>query len=96
MEASCPCDLDLEPITVHRTKIRKARKGHKCDECGADIKRGDHYHVHTGRCDGSWFTVKNCKECEQIREDYGCRCIGDLDTMVHECLGVHINRLPED
>lgn len=92
MEDACVCDIDLDPITCHTHTSHKARKEHKCGECGATIKKGEQYHVHNGLCDGSWFRIKNCKECEQIRADYGCRCIGDLDTVVHECLGVHINR----
>jgi len=94
MESSCSCDIDLEPIVCGEHSIPRARKDHVCSECGAAIKKGELYHVHKGLCDGSWFTVKNCEQCEQIRKDYGCGCIGDLNTVVTECLGIGINEEP--
>lgn len=89
---ACSCDYDFEPIKMHRTKKRRARKCHMCEECGSEIVVGESYYVHTGFLDGSWFTLKNCAACERIRDDYGCGCIGDLDTVINESLGVWINR----
>lgn len=77
---------------MHRVKLRKARKAHVCGECGAEIAAGEDYYVHTGLLDGSWLTLKNCLACEQIRDDYGCGCVGDLDNVILESLGVWINR----
>jgi len=94
METSCSCYIDFEPITCGEHHTPKARKDHKCYECGAEIKKGERYHVHTGLCDGHWFRVKNCNQCEQIREDYGCGCIGELNMVVKECLGIGINEEP--
>jgi hypothetical protein len=95
MEKGCYCDLGLEPIYPSMHLTPKARKDHKCDECGGEIPKGTVYHVHKGLCDGRWLHVKNCQACEAIRDDYGCGCIGELDEVVSECLGVHINRLPD-
>lgn len=96
MEAGCYCDLGYDPITVHSHTNPTARKDHKCGECGADILKGEKYHVHTGRCDDHWFRLKNCEQCEQIRDDYGCGIFGDLDMVIKECLGIGINQDPED
>lgn len=96
MESACSCSLDLEPIYPYTHLTPTARKEHTCDECGGTIKKGEKYHIHKGLCDGSWMQVKNCEQCETIRDDYGCGSIGGLDEAVYECLGVRINHLPED
>jgi len=97
MESGCSCSIgDFEPITCHDITNPKAIKEHKCDECGGLIKKGEKYYVHKGLCDGDWFRIKNCDACESIRHDYGCGAIGGLDDIVFECLGVHINEVPED
>lgn len=96
MESACSCYVDLEPICPYTHLTPRARKEHTCDECGGMIKKGEQYHIHKGRCDGDWMQVKNCEQCETIRDDYGCGCIGGLDEAVYECLGIHINALPEE
>ncbi len=50
----------METISV---KTVKARKGHTCDLCGRDIKKGDEYEVQTNKCGGTLYTWKNCLVC---------------------------------
>ena len=47
-----------------RAKTVKARKGHTCDMCGRDIKKGDEYEVQTNKCDGTLYIWKNCLVCQ--------------------------------
>ena len=46
---------------------RVARKGHRCDECGSTIQKGEPYLYVTGISDGP-FTHKECQYCQRDRE----------------------------
>ena len=48
-------------------KIRKARKKHKCGECGDEIQPGHSYEHARGLFDGVFFTSKTCRPCLEIR-----------------------------
>lgn len=56
----------------------KARKEHRCCECGGIIGIGEIYHRYHGVFDGSGFTYKMCPECDQLRT------IIDVDTPSYE------------
>lgn len=57
------CFRDTEPCDLYFETVRKARKSHRCNECGDDISRGDRYrHVH-GVFQRSWFRHKECRRC---------------------------------
>ena len=45
---SCTCTIDEwdgEPSEFHHVVVMKARKSHKCYECGGEIKKGDKYEL---------------------------------------------------
>jgi hypothetical protein len=44
----------------------KARKDHKCDECGSFIRKGVVYHKQTGIFDNEPYTWKVHKDCAQL------------------------------
>jgi hypothetical protein len=48
--------------------VRKARKEHKCTECGSVIKKGEEYEYISGMWDGTWDFFKTCQDCIDIRE----------------------------
>jgi hypothetical protein len=57
----------------------KARKGHKCVECGGTIVAGEVYHKVNFVFDGSAGTYKECDRCESVRNrvaeierEHGC------------------------
>ena len=50
----------------------KARKEHRCCECGDTIKRRDIYENSTGKWDGSFLIYKTCLICREIREGLYC------------------------
>lgn len=52
--------------------MRRARKAHKCCECGDPIAAGDLYHYASGNSDGDFFTAKTCASCEEIRKAFCC------------------------
>ena len=70
IECTCEHLSDGEGPSVVRECIRKARKSHRCDECGGEIAPGSLYEHVTGCWDGRWVTHKTCMICRQIRQDF--------------------------
>lgn len=62
------CYCDYEPPSVYSKETRKARKEHKCAECGTLIKRGDKYEYVFGVWDGTVDYIKTCGQCVDLRE----------------------------
>lgn len=59
-----------EPFDVCSAKTVRARKEHRCCECGDPISVGDlHEHVR-GLCDGAWGSWRTCARCLNVRTDY--------------------------
>jgi len=66
----CACvDFDVE-AEFFSEKIVKARKHHKCVECGKGINPGERYETATGKWDGDIHTNKTCMICRAIRNDH--------------------------
>jgi hypothetical protein len=45
-------------------RVVKARKPHKCTECGGAIGVAEQYHHYSGKFDGHFFVEKICRRCE--------------------------------
>jgi hypothetical protein len=58
-----------EMPTVYGLDTPKARKTHKCLECGGIIAIGERYFKHHGIWAGSAETFKVCAECEALRKE---------------------------
>lgn len=70
------CSCDLVNPDVFRSTIRKARKQHKCCECGATIQPSSKYVDIFGVWDGEPGSYKQCLECSEI---------GDRLTKENDC-----------
>lgn len=65
---SCSCE-DGEPLDILSQQIIRARKSHRCFECGREIHAGDQYEKIKGvDCDGH-STFKTCLFCARVRDD---------------------------
>ncbi|CAJ5442576.1 Uncharacterised protein [Burkholderia pseudomallei] len=64
--SECYCDHEMPSVYVRET--RKARKEHKCDECGSKIKPGQQYEHTFGIWDGHQDRIKTCERCVGMRE----------------------------
>lgn len=53
-------------------KIRRARKQHRCGECGEAIVVGVQYEYASGIWDGSASSHKTCMSCVEIRNHFSC------------------------
>lgn len=56
----------------YKSKIIKARKDHICYECGEPILKGDSYERVTAKWDRDIDTIKTCRNCLSIREEFFC------------------------
>ena len=79
---------------------RKARKDHRCYECGELIKRGEIYEEVTGIWDGRPDRFRTCRACLSVREALFCKswCHGgiweDLYNHIDYCAGkIDLNKL---
>lgn len=50
----------------------RAKKPHRCCECGRDIAVGETYHRATGKSHGVLFTEATCAPCAEIRQVFSC------------------------
>lgn len=55
-----------EMPSAYSEKTRKARKEHKCCECGETIKKGAEYQYTSGVWDGRPDSFKQCINCAEI------------------------------
>ena len=65
MTYDCSCDYD--PPSVFSSKMVKARKQHRCDECRRRISAGERYSYVFGVWDGYANSFHICANCEEIR-----------------------------
>lgn len=63
---SCACDYDHPEFYVR--SLPRARKCHKCCECGMTIETGETYERVTGLWEGTPATMKTCVDCYSLRE----------------------------
>jgi hypothetical protein len=50
----------------------KARKEHRCEECGRAIVAGETYQKVAGKFDGEFYCDKTCCQCAEIRDAFSC------------------------
>lgn len=89
MSLACDCGDDGY-AELYQSTMRKARKEHRCRECGNTIKPGEMYEYTVIVFDGDFSTKKTCEKCSDLAEslaDLGfCWEEGDLATAYREYL----------
>ncbi len=72
MDCSCVLvDTDFDSVKI-RVKVQKARKEHKCGECGKTIETKEFYENYVGKSEGELFQQKTCLDCVSIRTSFFC------------------------
>lgn len=99
----CYCDYDTEgPSAFSESKV-KARKNHKCSECGGAILVGETYQKTWGVWDSEVRTYKCCADCLEMQAwaeaHVKCMCwvygkthltmLDVMDEWDHECPGLY-------
>ncbi|MEO5368506.1 MAG: hypothetical protein H7833_00360 [Magnetococcus sp. DMHC-1] len=80
---------DFEMPTLYNCERVKARKQHKCCECGKIIDIGSFYHVESGLWDGEFERYRTCGFCFEVRnfvasiDVVGCFCYGSLGDEIN-------------
>lgn len=87
---SCYCDTEQPSFYV--AEERKARKPHKCCECGHVIAPGETYEHVSGKWDGYIGCFHTCVKCADLRDAVagfaGCFNHGGLADEYYEYLNV--------
>lgn len=65
---SIDCYCDYEPVTIYSASTPRARKEHRCDECGTKIKPGEQYENVFAVWEGYPSTYKTCERCYDLRQ----------------------------
>lgn len=56
------------PVVYHMNP-RRARKEHRCCECGGKIAKGETYNYHSGVWDNQGRSFKVCVDCDRLRDE---------------------------
>jgi hypothetical protein len=62
MTSDCYCDYDYPPAFYSST-MRRARKEHRCYECGRLIAKGDDYEDLSAKWDDVIQRIRTCHRC---------------------------------
>lgn len=79
---SCSCDYERPEFFSEQTV--RARKHHRCNECGGTIQPGEQYEAVAGKWDGRFMTSATCPDCLGLREHIRahvpcfCWCYGEM------------------
>ena len=77
--------------TVLRESRQKAKKEHRCRECGRVIQIGELYLYEAMLEPDGWFCDhKTCRHCERVREWLVRTCGGFVYDMIREDLSEHV------
>jgi hypothetical protein len=99
---SFDCYCDYEQPTFSSVTKPRARKLHRCEECGGKIKPGERYERSSGMWDGSISTFCTCERCHDIRvwltNNLPCFCLahGGMFEEAEESIREAQDRAPEE
>ena len=99
MSQCCCIEVDYCESDFSKTKLVKARKGHKCVECHEIIKIGSLHEVVSGRWDTEMSRFRTCARCANVRDEYfSCGWyIGNMVEDFKECFGFDYTKgIPKD
>ncbi len=101
MTIDCSCDDYDRPEFYVATQPR-ARKQHRCDECGGSIKFGERYERVSAKWDSYVQKFCTCERCYDLRvwvkNNVPCLCImhGDMNEEMRNAIDDAWWRAPEE
>ena len=90
----CMYDGYGDSPTVSSHRQHRARKAHKCVECGRDIVVGEMYHYDFQIYEGWPFTSHTCKHCRVAQSWLIRECGGYMIKGTWEDIAEHIREYP--
>lgn len=96
----CSCDWDAVYPDFYTVNYRKARKPHRCSECGIQINPGEKYRYITGKWDGTIGSFHTCNPCVDaaayMAEHSDCWCpnFGEMYQAIHDEITEHGEPVP--
>lgn len=87
---------DCEPWKVCRQENRRARKQHRCTECGRTIQTGERYSCITGLAEDHWQRFRICNHCLAAGRWLDIMCSGWPLTMLCDELREHSEEFQSD
>lgn len=85
---------DADRVEMLQSGQRKARKEHRCDECGRTITVGEFYLYEGGVFEGDLQVYKTCAHCLVGRKWLWDNCGGHIFTQVCEEIQEHAQEYP--
>lgn len=77
----CVFDSHTDAPSCWQTKIRKARREHRCSECREVIPIGARYHYASGVWDSRAHSFKTCLSCIEIQAHFSVACDGSRPVL---------------
>lgn len=102
MSAAYDCYCDYDTPQVYNSRIAKARKQYRCEECGSSIPAGDQYERVFGVCYGDTFEAFTCKRClllrQWVKNNIPCTCWahGNLHDDLRSSIQAAYERAPDE
>lgn len=75
---------DADPVEFWNRTTVKARKPHRCEECGTTIAVGNTYERHNYKFDGQMCSDAVCLPCREAATEFNHRVVGTLWEMFRE------------
>jgi len=85
---------DCDPCDVYSAKVVKARKPHKCSECGRQISPGESYHYAFMVQEGHGDSFHTCQHCFVGAQWLITNCGGFVHYSVLEEIREHASEYP--
>ena len=90
------CMIDYgEGADVYVARVRKARKPHKCDECGRIVNAGEQYLYASMLYERHWSSFATCEHCQSASQWLSDNCGGYLHGGVLEDIQEHRHEYPQ-
>ena len=75
------CFYHVSYADFYNSAINRARKPHRCEECGLQIEPGEQYLYCRGKCDGDMYSTYTCLRCcydiaRIVAHEYDDGCVG--------------------
>ena len=84
------CRWGDESVQMLSERNPKARKDHRCSECGRSIAKGETYRAETWLWEGDLDSAKVCSHCLQVRRWLSAACDGWVYSELESDLAEHV------